>query len=193
MNMRLCSKRRGTAVLAVSCAAALGLAFGSAVAASADTTPGNDAAPSVVLSPDSTDPVAAETWSLTIPTESSTDPTIGQSKATVGGCQGSFTTVTAVPAEHEFQWGSQLRCTESVAARTGIAIQYCTRDGGPDDFDCNDVAANGGEYTAGVYHVAHTYAKCRGAAHFRPIAFNIKVKNRTYPTVTGNVNTITCK
>lgn len=68
MNMRLYSKRRGTAVLAVSCAAALGLVFGSAVAASADTTPGNDAAPSFVLSPDSPDTVAAETWSLTIPT-----------------------------------------------------------------------------------------------------------------------------
>lgn len=190
--MRFQSKWRGFAIIAASCAAAIGLVFGSVAAASADTTTGNDAAPSVVLTPGSTDAVAAESWTLAIPSDTADNATIGQSKVTVGGCKGSFTAVTAVPAEHEFQWGSQLQCTESVAGRTGIAIQYCSRDGGPEDFDCNDVAANGGEYTAGVYHVAHTYAKCRGAAHFRPVAFNIKVKNRNYPTVTGNVNTITC-
>lgn len=186
------SKQRSAAMVLAACAAGLALAFGAATAATADTTPGNDAAASVVLTPGSTDTVAAETWKIPIPTDGTTDPRFGQSKVTIGGCEGSFTTVTAVPAEHEFQWGSQLRCTESVAARTGIAIQYCTRDGGPEDFDCEDVAANGGAYTAGAYHVAHTYAKCRGSAHFRPVAWNLKVKNRTYGNVTGNVNTITC-
>lgn len=164
-----------------------------AAGAVAETITPSDPSATATLQPGSTTPVDAEQWAVN-PQSSSPSPVTVSPDADAGVCKGSFTAVTSVPAEHEFQWGSQLQCTESVAARTGIEIQYCTRDGGPDNFDCNvvDNAVNRGTYSAGAYHVAHTYAKCRGTAHFRPIAFNIEVAGVDFPEVVGNVNTITC-
>jgi hypothetical protein len=174
--VRLTSKLGCPVVLSISLMAmSLTLATG----ASAATAPGP------ILQPGSTTPVYAQTWQM-----GSATPT---SAIGVGLCKGSFEGPSA-DLSNGMSAGVAVQCSASTPLTAGIVLQRCVRDGGPDDYNCSDVASSYSGLVVQYYVNVPTSYNCSHSksAQYRPEAVRLSADYVDYPNVIGNVVTVGC-
>jgi hypothetical protein len=111
----------------------------------------------------------------------------------IGICKGSFEGPQA-DLKDGMSAGVFVQCPESVPITAGIILQRCERVGGPDDFDCWNVASNYSGLVVQYYVNVPVSYKCSHSksALYRPIATRLSVQGKSHPDVVGNVVTVGC-
>lgn len=121
----------------------------------------------------------------------------GSSKSTAapqadyGICRGSF----GGPSNQSNSVATNvyISCSSATSISSGVALDKCVRNGGPDDFNCTTISRNRGSTTGNAFYlnVSTRSSPCKSGS-YRPRAYYVQVHGTEYPDVVGNIVSVPC-